>query len=289
MIDLHSHTWLSDGSLSPFQLLDRATHHKLQVLAITDHDSVDAYRLLSNSDELRMSDIDLLPGIEISASWDNQEIHILGLMIDTEQTDLNRLVTRQQDRRRERAQAISIKLEKAGITGLMRYVNDLPCKAVGRNHVADFLILAGAANNKQQAFSKFLAKRGRSYVAADWCSVGEAVEIIKAAGGVAVLAHPDRYTLSKPGFKRLIGEFCETGGEGLEVSYSNLNPDTLQNLARLSADLGLWASVGSDFHSPEHNWMELGRIRMLPAICRERAIWHHPRWESFARPVMQEP
>lgn len=156
---------------------------------------------------------------------------------------------------------------------------------MGRLHIADFLVSQGKVSSKQQAFSKYLAKNGKAYVSAQWCSVGEAVTAIIDSGGVAAIAHPDRYTLSRPRFNRLIDEFVEAGGNGIEVSYSNLNPDVLANLARISREKSLWATAGSDFHSPHHHWMDLGKIRRLPEQCTEQAIWHHPRWQVFARPV----
>jgi 3',5'-nucleoside bisphosphate phosphatase len=285
MIDLHTHTSFSDGDLSPQQLIDRATQSGIRALAITDHDCIDAHQMIAAGIVQPPAEMDIIPGVEISTRWDNQEIHILGLCINSHNAALTDLLLQQQERRRSRAQAMAMKLERTGVCGLLKYLDTLPCKAVGRNHVADFLIGQAVVTSKQQAFSKFLAKHGRAYVAADWCSIADAAKAINEAGGIAVLAHPDRYTLSKPKFRRLLDEFCATGGQGLEVSYSNLNIDVLQNLAKICAERKLWASAGSDFHSPTHSWMDLGRIRQLPPICREQAIWHHPAWLNYARPV----
>jgi predicted metal-dependent phosphoesterase TrpH len=283
MIDLHTHSCLSDGELSPQHLIERASLAGIQTLAITDHDCIDAHHLLATGKLSHPENMDIIPGTEISTRWDNQEIHVLGLCIDVHDASLNCLLQQQQQRRRNRAEAISLKLERAGICGLLRYLDTLPCHAVGRNHVADFLISQGLIANKQQAFSKYLARNARAYVAAEWCSIADAVQVIRNAGGIAALAHPDRYTLSKPKFRRLLDEFCAAGGTGLEVSYSNLNTDVLQNLATICAERGLWATVGSDFHSPAHNWMDLGRIRQLPPVCKDQAIWHHPAWQKYAR------
>lgn len=287
MFDLHSHTSLSDGELAPQSLLDRAHSSGLQCLAITDHDCIEAH-LQIKSGRITPSDaLDVIPGTEISTRWENQEIHILGLLIDRDDQALQSLLSAQQQHRRERAAQIGKKLERAGICGLERHLDTLECAAVGRVHIADFLVAQGKVSSKQQAFSKYLAKKGKAYVSAQWCSVGEAVAAITQAGGVAAIAHPDRYTLSRPRFNRLIDEFIEAGGNGIEVSYSNLNPDILSNLARISHEKSLWATAGSDFHSPHHHWMDLGRIRRLPAQCEEQAIWYHPRWQVFARPVNQ--
>jgi 3',5'-nucleoside bisphosphate phosphatase len=287
MLDLHSHTSLSDGELSPQSLLNRALGAALQCLAITDHDCIDAHLQIKNGQISPPDSLDIIPGTEISTRWENQEIHILGLLIDRDDQPLQSLLLAQQQRRRERAAQIGKKLERAGVCGLDHHLENLPCSAVGRAHIADFLVHQGKVGSKQQAFSKYLAKNGKAYVSAQWCSVGEAVAAITQAGGVAAIAHPDRYSLSRPRFNRLIDEFIEAGGNGIEVSYSNLNPDILANLARISREKSLWATAGSDFHSPHHHWMDLGRIRRLPELCAELAIWRHPRWQEFARPVEQ--
>lgn len=276
MIDLHSHTWFSDGLLSPHELMRRAAELGIRHLAITDHDSIAAHR------DVPVHDIppgmQLITGVEVSTLWDNREIHIVGLFIDIDDTPLNDLLQRQQNKRRQRALDIGLKLEKAGITGLGDYLATLPCEAISRNHVADFLIAGGHASSKQQAFSKHLGKRGRYHSQADWCSISEAVTAIRAANGIAVVAHPDRYKLNRVKLRRLLTEFTEAGGDALEVSYSNLHPDKMNNLADLCCELDMWASVGSDFHTPHTTWMDLGRIRKLPAHCEERALWLHPRW-----------
>lgn len=285
MIDLHSHTWFSDGLLSPAQLLARAGELGLTHLAITDHDSIAAHCMAEPAPV--PAGLELVAGVEISTLWENREVHIVGLMIDTSSAELLALLTQQQQKRRERALNIGRQLERAGICGLARYLSQLPCEAVGRNHVADFLINAGHASSKQQAFTKHLGQRGRYHEPADWCSVGEAVGAIKAAGGVAVAAHPDRYKLNKIKLKRLFEEFREAGGDAIEVSYSNLHPEKLQLLANHCVSLGLWASIGSDFHTPDNTWMDLGRIRRLPVQCEHRALWHHPRWLAQYGPLSQ--
>jgi 3',5'-nucleoside bisphosphate phosphatase len=283
MIDLHSHTWFSDGQLSPAQLLTRAAELGLTHLAITDHDSIAAHRVA----EPVPSGLELIAGVEISTLWENKEVHIVGLMIDISSPELTLLLDQQQQKRRERALNIGRQLERAGICGLANYLSQLPCEAVGRNHIADFLISTGRAASKQQAFTKHLGHRGRYHEPADWCSIGDAVQAIKTAGGVAVVAHPDRYKLNKIKLKRLFEEFRDAGGEAIEVSYSNLHPEKLQLLANYCVSLGLRASIGSDFHSPDNTWMDLGRIRRLPSQCEEQAIWTHPRWIEHHRPHTQ--
>lgn len=281
MIDLHSHTFMSDGELSPEALVARAQQLGIRQLAITDHDSIAAHRALAHRNlDGKHSELALLSGVEISAHWEGREIHIVGLLFDLEDTALNHLLTQQQDLRRERAQDIALQLEKTGINGLMSYLAQLPCESVGRSHIADFLVKAGHVGSKQQAFTKYLGKRGKLNSSIPWCGVDDAVEAIRQAGGITVLAHPDRYAFNRARLRRLLNEFSASGGDALEVSYSNLHPEKLLMLGALATEAGLWASVGSDFHTPDNSWMDLGRIRQLPAVCADRAIWHHPRWSA---------
>ncbi|MBU2098560.1 MAG: PHP domain-containing protein [Gammaproteobacteria bacterium] len=281
MIDLHSHTWLSDGELSPQQLIDRAISLGIQQLAITDHDSIGAHAMLAG---FQHHTLQLLSGVEISTQWEGREVHIVGILFDLQNKNLNDLLTRQQVLRRERAQDIARQLEKTGIPGLMNYLNKLPCESVGRTHIATFLVDAGHVGSKQAAFSKYLGKRGKLQTSVPWCDISDAVQTIRSAGGLSILAHPDRYDFNRLKLRRLFAEFAEAGGDAVEVSYSNLHPEKLKALADRTIEAGLWASVGSDFHTPSNAWMDLGRIRQLPANCASRAIWYHPRW-SVALPA----
>ena len=276
MIDLHSHTNFSDGALTPPQLVQRAAGNGVTHLAITDHDCTGGLESAFSAAE--STQLQIIPGVEISCLWQQREIHIIGLFIDTNELTLQALLQQQQRLRMERAQEFADRLQAIGINGLMDYIQTLPCQAVSRNHVAEFLINEGRATDKPQAFKKFLGNNGRVRTAAHWCSIATAVARIRAANGIAVLAHADRYRLTRTKLMLLIEEFKESGGEGIEVSYSNLSHDQLLRMAKLSEEMELWASMGSDFHTPEAGWMDLGRIRQLPQNCRERAIWLHPRW-----------
>jgi len=276
LADLHSHTWLSDGSLAPQALIQRALDNQVTHLAITDHDCVDAF---DHIDERPDPDaLTLITGVEISCLWDQREIHVVGLGFDRHDAALQALLQRQQQLRWQRAQDMDIKLQKAGITGLTRYLETLPCRAISRNHVADFLIERGVARSKSHAFKNHLGDRGRFRVSAQWCAIAEAVEVIQGAGGLAVLAHPNRYSISNPKLRRLIQEFAADQGQGMEVSYSNIDPHVMGYMATLCMDNGLWASTGSDFHTPTQQWMDIGKFRRLPAQCADRAIWMHPGW-----------
>ncbi|MES3007478.1 MAG: PHP domain-containing protein [Pseudomonadota bacterium] len=281
LADLHSHTYFSDGSLSPEALIARARSNQVHTLAITDHDTTEAYEHLvgiSSTDTLT-----LLQGVEISCLWDQREIHVVGLGIDRHEHTLQTLLAGQQALRRRRAQTMDMSLQKAGICGLMTYLDTLPCKAISRNHVAQFLIDRGIARSKDHAFKNFLGDKGKFGAQAQWCLIETAVHAITSAGGIAILAHPNRYSISNQKLRRLVEEFATAGGEGLEVSYSNLDPDRVAHMAALCMDNDLWASTGSDFHSPINHWMDLGKFRLLPTLCATKAVWMHPRWQSLAR------
>jgi len=285
LADLHAHTWFSDGTLSPRALLERAAARGLTHLAITDHDTTAAFDAIDP--DWIAPNLQLLPGVEISTLWERQEVHIVGLGIDRREVTLAALLQGQQQLRRERAAAMDMSLQKAGICGLTEYLATLPCTAVGRNHVAQFLLDRGIARSKEHAFKNFLGDKGRYAASARWCSIDAAVNAIRAAGGIAILAHPNRYRISNPALRRLVGEFAAAGGEGLEVSYSNLDADRLDHLASLCLANDLWASTGSDFHTPGNHWMDLGKFRLLPARCADRAIWLHPGWPGCESGVKQ--
>jgi predicted metal-dependent phosphoesterase TrpH len=230
-------------------------------------------------------DLTVIPGTEISTRWESgktvREIHIVGLLQDPEEPALQALLRHHQSLRRERVGELARQLEIQGIRGVHAHLDSLTCPSPGRNHIADFLISGGHASNKQDAFRRYLGQQGKLTTPAPWCDMATAIEHIQSAGGIAVLAHPDRYRLGKRQLRLLIDEFVESGGSGLEVSYSNLNPDVLKHLAQQALERGLWASVGSDFHTPETTWMDLGKLRQLPAECEPRAVWHHPAWQGL--------
>jgi len=276
LADLHAHTWYSDGSLAPQSLLARAAGNQLTHLAITDHDTTAALDTIVPA--WIAPGLTLIPGVEISSLWESQEIHIVGIGLNRHSIALQTLLHAQQALRRERVAEMDMRLQKAGITGLQTYLDGLPCTAVGRNHVAQFLIDKGVARSKEHAFKNFLGDRGKYGSAARWCSIGAAVEAIGIAGGIAILAHPNRYRISNPVLRRLVSEFKAAGGQGMEVSYSNLDADRMDHLATLCLANDLWASTGSDFHTPSNHWMDLGKFRYLPARCADRAIWQHPEW-----------
>ncbi|MGB5805173.1 MAG: PHP domain-containing protein [Vibrio anguillarum] len=264
-IDLHSHTTSSDGRLSPQALIDRALSFDIEVLAITDHDTTDALTIAHDYINQQQLPITLIDGIEISTVWQNKDIHIVGLNIDSNAQALQQLIEQQKAHRVQRAQLIAQRLQKVTREGVLEEVQAIAGEApITRAHFAKWLVEQGFAKNMQQVFKKFLTRDNPGYVPPSWCSMTDAVEAIHAAGGQAVLAHPGRYDLTTKWLKRLITAFVEAGGDAMEVAQPQQAPQERRNLADYVIQYNLLASQGSDFHYPSP-WMELGRNLWLPS------------------------
>ncbi|ASW80755.1 PHP domain-containing protein [Vibrio anguillarum] len=264
-IDLHSHTTSSDGRLSPQALIDRALSFDIEVLAITDHDTTDALTIAHDYINQQQLPITLIDGIEISTVWQNKDIHIVGLNIDSNAQALQQLIEQQKAHRVQRAQLIAQRLQKVTREGVLEEVQAIAGEApITRAHFAKWLVEQGFAKNMQQVFKKFLTRDNPGYVPPSWCSMTDAVEAIHAAGGQAVLAHPGRYDLTTKWLKRLITAFVEAGGDAMEVAQPQQAPQERRNLADYAIQYNLLASQGSDFHYPSP-WMELGRNLWLPS------------------------
>ena len=271
--DLHCHSNFSDGTLSPTDLIARAATQGVTALALTDHDSVAGYAeaLAASQDNA----IKLIPGIELSVSWQDKSFHIVGLNIDPSYAPLLEATNNLQVVRLERAEKIAAKLEKKRIEGALAWVT----KAAGdgmitRTHFADFLVSNFHVDSQQEAFDRYLAKGKPAYVSTVWADIAVAVDWIVQSGGVAVLAHPLRYKLTANWMRRLLSAFKEAGGQGIEVVTGRCNNDEIKRVSEFASRFGLLGSVGSDFHSPANAWVELGRLAPLPADIK-------PVWELF--------
>ncbi|MEZ9927619.1 PHP domain-containing protein [Vibrio breoganii] len=280
IFDLHSHTTASDGRFSPQALIDRAIEHRVGVLAITDHDTVEGIEPALEYIRDSEADIQLLPGIEISTVWSNKDIHIVGLNIDIRNPKLTLLIEEQQARRIERSELIAHRLSKHlkvdPLPEVKAIANGAP---VTRAHFAKWLVDNGHAKNMQQVFKRFLTRDKPGYVPPIWCSMTDAVNAIHAAGGLAVLAHPGRYDLTAKWQKRLLSAFSEAGGDAMEVSQPQQSQQERRNLADYAIQYNLLASQGSDFHYPSP-WMELGKNLWLPSGVTP--VWEQ--WPQFSDP-----
>lgn len=272
--DLHTHSTASDGSLSPTQLVARASEQGVTHLALTDHDGTEGL------DEARAAaeqyDITLIPGVEVSVSWHGATVHIVGLQLDQQNQALQSGLGALREYRRERARKIADKLEKAGIPGALEGAGQYASETMlGRVHFARFLVEKGHARDMKDVFNRFLVKNKPGYVSGDWATLEHAVSWIRDAGGQAVIAHPARYKMTNSKRRRLVAEFKSLGGEAIEVSSGNQHPEEVRVMAKLAEEFELLASCGSDFHSPDNNWIELGKMTTMPPFVTP--IW--TRWQ----------
>jgi predicted metal-dependent phosphoesterase TrpH len=271
-IDLHCHSTISDGLLTPTQLVERAAARGVDILALTDHDDVGG---LAEARAAAMEkNIILVNGVEISVDWRGQTIHIVGLGINPEHPDLVRGLASIRDGRLVRARNIAAQLDKFGIHGSFEGAcrNAGEGRLLGRMHFARFLVQQGHARDAKAVFKKYLVKGKPGYAPHQWVPLSDAVDWIRGSGGRAVIAHPGRYKLSKKALDELLEEFRVLGGEAIEVITGSHTPEQSLLFARHSQRLGLLASRGSDFHGPGESYFDLGRMPALPAICRP--VWH---------------
>jgi hypothetical protein len=274
-VDLHCHSHFSDGKHSADFLIDRAFTNNLTHLALTDHDCTNVHRNLKINQELT-----IIKGVEISCGWQNQELHVVGLSIDPQYAQLENLLSSQQEKRRQRVREMDAKLVKIGIQGLLAYVLDLSAVAQTRSHVADFLIQQKICKTRKTVFNQYLNKNGKAYVSAQWCTLEDSVEAITSSGGIAVLAHPGRYGISRAKLSCLIDQFRDAGGHAIECTYPSIAMEMQTDLVKLAVDKNLYVSCGSDFHDASSKWTDVGKFPKLPECIEPLAVWHHPSWSG---------
>ncbi|QGU32133.1 PHP domain-containing protein [Thermochromatium tepidum] len=279
--DLHTHSTASDGTLTPTELIVRAGAAGVRVLALTDHDNTDG--LAEAAQAADAQGLILIPGVEISVTWNALTVHVVGLRLDPANAQLQAGLARLMAFRVWRAEEIGRRLAKHGIEDAYAGARALARgRLVGRTHFARFLVKQGRAADTNEVFRHFLTRGNPGHVPGDWASLEEAVGWIRGAGGLAVIAHPARYDLTRARMQRLLGEFRELGGVGLEVVTGSHSRDETLTFARQAREQHLRASAGSDYHGPENPWIELGRLPSLPDGCV-------PIWRDWPELVLQEP
>jgi predicted metal-dependent phosphoesterase TrpH len=248
-LELHAHTHFSDGALSPEQLVDLAVERGLFALAVTDHDSVEG---IAPALAAAGSRLELVPGIEISSTFEGLDLHILGYFLAADSARLRERLARFRDERRQRARAIVGRLAELGapVSEDEVFASAGP-GVVGRPHVAQALVRAGHVMTIELAFQKYLGPRGSAFVPRPAFPSAEAVRVIREAGGVAVLAHPGLVP------RRMVETLAEAGLAGLEVWHPQHNPAAQKRWFEVARELGLVPSGGSDFHGP-HRGAGLG-------------------------------
>ncbi len=278
--DLHSHSNISDGTLAPEAVAERAHAQGVEVWALTDHDE------LGGQTHGREAALDLgmgyLSGTEISVSFASETVHIIGLGIEIDNEALRAGLAATRAGRLQRARDMAEGLARAGIggafEGAMRYVGNPGL--ISRTHFARFLVDTGVCPDTHSVFRRYLTQGNPGYVRHEWARLRDAVGWITGAGGVAVIAHPARYRLSPSAEYALFTEFIAHGGQGVEVMTGSHSHSEQLRYAATALEFGLLASRGSDFHSPTESRVELGSLPDLPGTLR-------PVWEALAQRIQR--
>ncbi|MDB5799078.1 MAG: Phosphatase [Rhodocyclales bacterium] len=262
--DLHCHSTVSDGLLSPTALVERAHANGVDLLALTDHDELGGLaeaRLAAEARGMRF-----VNGVEVSVSYCDQTVHIVGLGIDAGSTVLRDGLDSVRGGRGGRAKRIGMELAKIGIKdafeGAAKYA-DNP-ELISRAHFARYLVGIGIARDTSAVFDHYLVRGKPGFVDHEWATLADALEWIHAAGGIAVIAHPGRYRISNAEMKALFEEFTDLKGEGVEVVTSAHTPQMRNQFATMARRYKLLASRASDFHGPGESHVDIGCAEALP-------------------------
>ncbi|MBI2437290.1 MAG: PHP domain-containing protein [Lentisphaerae bacterium] len=260
MIDLHTHSTFSDGSLTPEQLVREAERAQLSALALTDHDSLGGLERFTAA--WAKTSVRGVPGVEISVDCQpsNATMHLLGYFIDQADAQLNEHINRLQEGRQRRNNEI---LKRLNAMGLALTLNEVAAFAgennVGRLHFAQALVARGYVHTNQEAFDKYLAKGKSGYVNRLRLTPANAVAMIRKASGVAVLAHPFTLNLSKPELAKCVDELVQAGLQGVEVYYPQHSPKMVRQYLELARQFHLVVTGGTDFHGAPIPDIKLGR------------------------------
>ncbi len=265
-IDLHCHSTISDGLLSPQDLVAHAASHGVKVLALTDHDDVGGLEAARQA--AIQHEIQFVNGVEISVTWKRRTLHIVGLKINPEDLALKNALAEVRIGRDLRAQEIAIGLAKAGIHNAYEGAKVIANQSIiTRIHFARFLVENGHAKDTKTVFKKYLVKGKPGFVDHQWMSLEQAVNLITGSGGSAVIAHPGRYDLGMINMLLLMHEFRSYGGAAIEVVTGSHTPPQYQQFAKIAHQFSLKSSQGSDYHGKGISFMEMGRLPALPSNC----------------------
>lgn len=262
--DLHCHSTVSDGWLSPTDVVQRAARNGVDFLALTDHDETGG--LVEAQAAATESGIRLVPGVEVSVSWGGETIHVVGLGVDADNPVLQAGLTQLRAGRHTRAQQMSDALAALGIRcvldGALTFARNPAL--VSRAHFARHLVAIGLMPNVDAVFKHYLVRGKPGFVETKWADLADAVQWIRAAGGVPVVAHPGRYRLSDIEMERLLARFVDAGGQGIEVVSGSHSDAKVSKFARYARRFDLLASRASDFHGEQESRVDLGRCAPLP-------------------------
>jgi predicted metal-dependent phosphoesterase TrpH len=271
--DLHNHSTCSDGLLSPTELIELAARTGADAIALTDHDTMDG--LAEAQTAAKRTGIGFVPGVEISVSWGDTTLHVVGLQVDPSAPSIAAGLEAIRVGRHARAERIAAALAKLGIEGTFAgaYALAENKQMLGRTHFARHLVNAGVVKDIQAAFDKYLAKGKPAYVSHRWASLEDAVRWIKESGGTPVLAHPGRYKLKPMMRDEMLADFKRLGGEAIEVVTGSHRPEEYAHWQRLALENGFLASRGADYHGPGESPAEPGTLPQLHASLTP--VWSH--------------
>jgi len=262
--DLHCHSTVSDGTLAPEELAARAADNGVELWSLTDHDEIGGQHRAAAA--ARSHGIKYLTGTEISVTFADETVHILGLGFDADSAQLRQGLSETRGGRRQRAMEMAEQLAAVGIPGTyagsLKYVGNP--ELISRTHFARFMVEAGVCRETSEVFRKYLTEGKPGYVPHRWASLRDAVHWITETGGVAVIAHPGRYKFSANEEFALFSEFMAHGGLGVEVITGSHSPADCIRYAKVAQEFGLLASRGSDFHAPGESRVDLGALPKLP-------------------------
>jgi predicted metal-dependent phosphoesterase TrpH len=269
--DLHCHSNISDGTLTPEVLAERAHANGVELWALTDHDELAGQQRARAA--AHAAGLPYLCGVEVSVTFADTTVHVVGLGLDPDHEPLRAGLAATRGGRERRAREMADDLARVGIRGAyegaLRYVGNPDL--ISRTHFARYLVEEGFCATTHEVFHRYLTEGKPGYVPHRWARLGDAVGWIVGAGGVAVIAHPGRYKFSPSAEYALFSEFVEHGGRGVEVVTGNHGPADVVKYSESAIEFGLLASRGSDFHAPEESRIDLGQLPDLPG--RVTPVW----------------
>ena len=271
-VDLHNHSYYSDGVFSPSEVVRFADDAGCDLFALTDHDTTDGLDEAQHmADKLS---VNLVSGVEISAFWRNMTIHIIGLDIDMNSDILQAGLVHNQQLRKERAEKIALGLWRAGIKDALEKTQALSkTDMLTRTHFAQMLIGEGYCKDMKSVFRRYLTGKKPGGIRVEWKDINEVVGWIHAAGGQAVLAHPFRYRMTNTKIKNMFLNFKEVFGDGVEVVTATSTDEEISLSNQWTEEYELLSSCGSDFHGWKNQRIQIGRLRDLPNL--DNAIWRY--------------
>ncbi|HJV82127.1 3',5'-nucleoside bisphosphate phosphatase [Noviherbaspirillum sp.] len=271
-VDLHCHSRVSDGALTPSDVAARAKAGGVDVWALTDHDEIDG--IPEAREAAKALGMHYVTGVEISVTWAARTVHIVGLRFDEKNRDLAAGLKNTRSGRERRAREMAAQLAEAGIPhafeGALKYVGNPDL--ISRTHFARYIVELGVCKDVSEVFGNYLIDGKPGFVPHRWATLKNAVDWIRGAGGIAVVAHPGRYDFDDLELDVFLSEFKRHGGVGVEVVTGSHTEEEYARFATVAKNYNLLASRGSDFHGPGESHTELGALPPLPASVVP--VWH---------------